>query len=129
MSTALSISPELADRFVAAFNAFTASVAAAVTDAAQDPQLAGAPAFRGWKDKVLPLLQRQNAAAKQAREAFTKGDPEALLSSAEDKRSLAKDLDGFPLSFAGPGHAAVLDALETAVVTAAYHLCAAAGIP
>ncbi len=96
---------------------------------AQDPQLAAAPAFRVWMDKVLPLLQQQNAAAQQAEEAFGKGDPGPILASAEDKRGLAKDLDGFPLTFAGPAHAASLDALETALVTAAFHLCAAAGIP
>jgi hypothetical protein len=126
---ALNLSPALVERFISAFNAFVSAVAAAVTDAAQDPQLAAAPAFHVWKNKVLPLLQRQNAAAQQAVEAFRSGDSGPILASAEDKRGLAKDLDGFPLTFAGPAHAATLDALETALVTAAYQLCAAAGIP
>jgi len=128
-ATAHSIPPALADRFLAAFKAFAEYVTVAVTDASQDPQLAAAPAFRAWKDKVLPLLQRQNAAAQSAAEAFRGGDPMSLLISAEDKRGLAKDLDGFPLTFAGPAHAEALDALETALVTAAFQLCAAAGIP
>ncbi len=126
---ARTLPPALVERFIVAFNAFVAVVTAAVTDAEQDPQLAAAPAFHAWKNKVLPLLQRQNAAAQQAMEAYRKGDPGPILASAEDKRGLAKDLDGFPLTFAGPAHAATLDALETALVTAAYQLCAAAGIP
>lgn len=128
-ATAQGIPPALADRFLAAFDAFLASVTAAVTDAAQDPQRSSSPSFRGWRDKVLPLLQRQNTVAQQAAEAFHNGDPASLLASAEDKRGLAKDLDGFPLTFAGPAHAETLDALETALVIAAYHFCAAAGIP
>jgi len=123
------VPPALVDRFSSAFNAFVAAVTAAVTDAARDPQLASAPAFRAWQDKALPLLERQNAAAREAAEAFRAGMPGPILASAEDKRGLAKDLDGFPLTFAGPAHAQVLDALETALVTSAYQLCAAAGIP
>ncbi len=121
--------PALAERFLTAFSSFVGAVTAAVTDATLDPQLASAPAFRAWKEKVLPLLQRQNATAQSAAEAFRSGDPMPLLISAEDKRGLGKDLDGFPLTFAGPEHAAALDTLETALVVAAFQLCSAAGIP
>ena len=128
-TTVHSVPPALAERFTSAFNTFVAAVTGAVTDAAQDPQLAAASSFGAWNNKVLPLLRRQNAAVQQAAEALRRGDPGPILASAEDKRGLAKDLDGFPLTFAGPAHAATLDALETALVTAAWQLCAAAGIP
>ncbi|HVT97298.1 MAG TPA: hypothetical protein VHE33_07295 [Acidobacteriaceae bacterium] len=129
MSETANIPPALADRFMEAFDAFLASVTTAVTDAEQNPEQASTPDFRAWKNKVLPLLKRQNNEAQQAVEAFRKGDPAPLLAIAQEKRGLAKDLDAFPLTFAGPAHAETLDALETALVTAAYHLCAAAGVP
>jgi hypothetical protein len=129
MSETANIPLALADRFTEAFNAFLASVTTAVTDAEQDPEQASAPDFRAWKNKVLPLLQQQNAAAQHSLQTFRKSDPAPLLAIAADKRGLTKDLDAFPLTFAGPAHAETLDALETALVTAAYHLCAAAGIP
>lgn len=119
----------LADRFVAAMKAFVDEVDAAVNEAAGNPELAAAPACRVWRSKVLPLLQRQERATEAAAAQFRQGDPGPLLSIAADKRGLAKDLDGFPLEFAGPDHARQLDQLETAVVTSAYRLCAAAGIP
>jgi hypothetical protein len=77
----------------------------------------------------LPLLQQQNASIQQATALFSAGDAGPILALAEDKRGLAKDLDGFPLTFAGQEHAAELESLETAVVVAAYQLCLAAGIP
>ena len=52
-----------------------------------------------------------------------------ILVQAVDKRGLAKDLDGYPLNFAGPEREQQLDAWETAVVVAAYQICSAAGIP
>ncbi|MGC2637447.1 MAG: hypothetical protein WA294_09735 [Acidobacteriaceae bacterium] len=119
----------LADRFVAAFKAFVDEVAAAVADAAARPELASAPAFRVWHNKVLPLLQQQEQATQAAAAQFRQGDAGPLLAIAADKRSLAKDLDGFPLDFAGSDHAAALDRLETSVVTTAFQLCAAAKIP
>lgn len=119
----------LADRFAAAMKAFVDEVAAAVADASSKPELASAPAFRVWNNKVLPLLQRQEQATEAAAIRFRQGDGGPLLAIAADKRGLAKDLDGFPLEFAGPDHARQLDQLETAVVTSAYRLCAAAGIP
>lgn len=119
----------LADRFVAAMKAFVDEVAAAVADAAAKPELASAPAFRVWHNKVLPLLQHQEQATEAAADQFRRGNAGPLLSTAADKRGLAKDLDGFPLDFAGPEHAVALDRLETAVVSSAYRLCVAAGIP
>jgi hypothetical protein len=130
MSAQPSPDPQLqADRFAAAMKAFVDAVAAALAEAAAKPELSSAPAFRVWRNKVLPLLRQQEQAAEAAAAQFRRGDAGPLLAIAADKRGLAKDLDGFPLDFAGPEHAAALDRLETSVVTAAYQLCVAAGIP
>lgn len=122
------ISPMLVERFKTIFSAFVKAVNQAVTEAAQKPEFSQAPSFHSWQSKALPLLQKSDAAIQAAAEAFEKGDAQPILTQAEDKQGLAKDLDGFPLTFAGPEHADKLDQLETAVVVAAYQICAAAGI-
>jgi uncharacterized protein CbrC (UPF0167 family) len=119
----------LAARFAKAMAAFVAAVQDAVAEAAQNPEYASTPAFQSWQAKALPLLETQNASIQKAAALAATGDVQSILALAEDKRGLAKDLDGFSLTFAGPDHAAVLDQLETSVVTTAFQLCAAAGIP
>ncbi len=123
------ISLVLVERFAKASAGFVAAVDAAVAEAAQNPELAGTPAFRAWQAKALPVLQGQNASIQAAAARFHEGEVHSILALAEDKRGLAKDLDGFPLTFAGPERAADLELLETTVVMAAYQLCTAAGIP
>ena len=123
------ISEVLIARFAQAMSAFVAAVQDAVAQAVQIPEYASTPAFHAWQSKALPLLEAQNASIQKAAALAKTGDVQPILTLAEDKRGLAKDLDGFPLTFAGPDHAAVLDQLETSVVTTAYQLCAAAGIP
>lgn len=124
-----SMAPVLVERFLAAMKAFVSAVSAAVAEAEKNPALATAPALRIWRSKALPLLEQQERAIEAAAALFRQGDAQPLLAAAADKRGLAKDLDGFPLDFAGPDHAANLDRLETAVVMAAWQLCSAAGIP
>lgn len=123
------IPPPLVDRFEKAFAKFVEAVSNAVDDAATKPELAATPSFRSWQSKALPLLQQQNVSLQAALALFQKGDLNPILTFAEDKRALAKDMDGFSLTFSGPDHAADLEALQTAVVMAAFNLCAAAGIP
>ena len=123
------ISAALVDRFAKAMSAFVAAIQDAVAEAAQNPEYANTRAFQSWQAKALQLLDTQNASIQNAAALAAKGDVQPILTLAEDKRGLAKDLDGFPLTFAGPDHAAVLDQLETSIVTAAYLLCEAAGIP
>jgi hypothetical protein len=127
---AISGVPEaLAARFAKAFSAFVEAVRAAVADAAARPGMAGAPALLSWQTQALPRLEQQNASIKNAMALFLIGEVRSILPLAADMRSLARNLDGFPLDFAGPDSARVLDQLETAVVVAAYQVCAAAGIP
>ncbi|MFZ0663067.1 MAG: hypothetical protein WAM66_10280 [Acidobacteriaceae bacterium] len=71
----------------------------------------------------------RGSSIRAAAAAFEQGDAQPILTQAEDKRGLAKDIEGFPLTFAGPEDAQKLEQLETAVVTVAYQICAAAGIP
>ena len=119
----------LVDRFAKAVGALVAAVRDALAEAAENPEYASTPAFQLWQAKALPLLETQNASIQKAAALAAKGEVQPVLALAEDKRGLAKDLDGFPLTFAGPDHAAVLDKLETSVVTTAFQLCVAAGIP
>ena len=119
----------LVERFANAFNAFVLAVRDAVAAASREPGAAASPALRSWQSRALPLLEKQNASIQSAAAAFAQGNHQAILPLAEDKRGLAKDLDGFPLTFAGPEEGRKLEFLETAVVTAAYQLCSAAGIP
>lgn len=129
MADESSLSPALVDRFAGAFAAFVKEVANAVADAARKPELAAAPAFQGWRGKALPLLKQENDELHEAVAQFRAGDARALLAAAEDKRGLAKDMDGFPLTFAGEEHAQALEELRTAVVRSACRICEAAGIP
>lgn len=124
-----SITPALVDRFARAFAAFVLEARNAVADAARNPDLASTPQFESWRGKALPLLEQENAAVQQAVAMFQSGDARAIVAQAEDKRGLAKDMDGFPLTFAGPDHAQLLAALRTTVVRSAFQLCEAAGIP
>jgi hypothetical protein len=111
------------------FAAFVKAVQEAVAEAVQKPELAQSHALRSWQSKALPLLEKGDAAMRAAAAAFDQGNAQPILTQAEDKRGMAKDIEGFPLTFAGPEHAQKLEQLETAVVTAAYQICAAAGIP
>ncbi|MGB6133696.1 MAG: hypothetical protein WBG54_18085 [Acidobacteriaceae bacterium] len=123
-----SITPAQVDRFVRAFSAFVKEAGDAVADAASNPELASTPQFEAWRGKVLPLLEQDNAAVQRAVAQYQAGDVRGILAEAEDKRGLAKDMDGFPLTFAGPDHAQILGELRTAVVRSACQLCDAAGI-
>ena len=123
------VPPPLAERFSKAFAAFVDAVRAAVAEAAQDPLLGNTPALLTWQTQALPLLEKENASIQNAMALFLVGEVRSILSLASERRHLAKELDGFDLNFAGEDRAKTLDRLETAVVVAAYQLCAAAGVP
>jgi len=122
------VPPAQAERFARAFSAFVQEARNAVADAAANPELASTPQFAAWRGKVLPLLEQENAAVQAALAQFQAGDARPLLTQAEDKRGLAKDMDGYPLTFAGPEHAQALGELRTTVVRSACQICDAAGI-
>lgn len=123
------VAPVLVQRFESVFAAFVDSVKAAVAEAEQRPEFAESFSLRSWRAMALPLLEKGKSDIQTATAAFKQGDARPILVQAEDKRGLAKDLDGFPLTFAGPENAEKLESLVTAVVAVAYQVCAAAGIP
>jgi len=123
------VPPPLAERFSKAFAAFVDAVRAAVAEAAQDPLLGNTPALLTWQTQALPLLEKEDASIQNAMALFLVGEVRSILALASERRHLAKELDGFDLNFAGEDRAKTLDRLETAVVVAAYQLCAAAGVP
>lgn len=118
----------VAERFAKAFDVFVAAVRKAVEEAAQKPEFASTTAFRAWRERALPLLEQQNTSIQSALEQFRSGQSGPIISLAQDAGGLAKNLDGFPLDFAGTDRATTLDQLETAVVVTSYQVCTAAGL-
>jgi len=119
----------LVKRFAKAFADFVNEVTQAVTEAAMNPALSGAPALLIWQTEGLPRLERQDAAIQNGLALFLIGETRTIVKLANEAGGLAKQLDGFSLDFAGPKHAETLDRLETMVVVSADQLCRAAGIP
>ncbi len=117
-----------AQRFATAFVAFVTKVRAAVAAGVLNPAYSSTPGFLMWQTEALPRLEQELAEIQNAYTRFQSGETGPLAQLARIQLGLAGHLDGFPLDFAGPEHAGDLDRLETAVVMAAYQLCAAAGI-
>jgi hypothetical protein len=117
-----------AQRFATTFVAFVTKVRAAVDAGALNPAYSSTSAFLMWQTEALPRLEQELAEIENAYKRFQSGETGPLAQLARIQLGLAGHLDGFPLDFAGPEHAAELDRLETAVVMAAYQLCAAAGV-
>jgi hypothetical protein len=118
-----------AENFANAFAAFVGAVKDAVSAGILNPAFSSSPALLMWQTEALPRLEEENAAIQNGMARFLIGETRTLAKLAAAQRGLAKNLDGFPLDFAGVDKAPKLDQLETAVVVAASRLCAAAGIP
>jgi hypothetical protein len=117
------------ERFAKAFAAFVEAVRAAVNEAAQNPALNGNRALLVWQTQGLPLLEKENETVQKAMALYLVGETGTIVNVASEERHLAKNLDGYDLSFAGAEGGKALDRLETNVVIAAYQVCAAAGVP
>lgn len=117
-----------AERFYKAFEAFMTEVRAAVAAGALNPAYSSSPTFLSWQTEALPRLEKEMAEIENGYTQFKTGKTDTLAQLARVQLGLAKHLDGFPLDFAGPEHAAGLDRLETGVVLAAYQLCTMAKI-
>jgi uncharacterized protein CbrC (UPF0167 family) len=118
----------LAERFAKSFEAFVNEVRAAVAAGILDPAYSSTPGFLMWQTEALPRLEQELAAIRNAFARSQSSETTPLAQLARIQLGLAKHLDGFPLDFAGPDRAKTLEKLETAVVQAAYQLCAAAGV-
>jgi hypothetical protein len=129
MAQKVEISEALVNRFAAAFARFAEAAQEALSQAELDPQFAVTAQFQAWQHKALPFIEQQNVSIQNAASLYLVGEANPILAQAAEKRGLAKQLDGFDLTFAGPDQAKMLDRLETSVVIAAYQLCVAARIP
>jgi len=114
--------------FVKAYAAFVDAVRAAITENVANPAVANTAVFLSWQTQALPLLEKQNAAINEAFARYLIGEEQTIVALAADRRHLAKELDGLPLTFAGPERAQTLGSLKTAAVVTASRLCTAAGI-
>ena len=122
------VSDELGQRFFKAFDAFVAAVRAAITAAVANPAYSSAPGFVLWQTEGLPRLERELAEIQDGYALFQIGETGTLARLARVQLGIAKRLDGFPLDFAGPDRAQVLNQYEESIVFAAYELSKAAGV-
>ena len=119
---------ELGQRFFNAFDAFVAAVRAAIASAVANPAYSSAPGFVIWQTDALPRLEKELGKIQDGYALFQIGETGTLSRLARVQLGLAKHLDGFPLDFAGPDRAQVLNRYQEAVVFAAYDLSKAAGV-
>ncbi len=80
-----------------------------------------------WQQKLLPVLETRLFAAKTALTHHAIGDENPLLAHALQSRFLARDMDGYPLDFAGEEFAAQLKEKQQMIVYAAWQVCQSAG--
>jgi hypothetical protein len=85
------------------------------------------PQANVWRQKLLPLLETRLFAAKTALAHHAIGDENPLLAHALQSRFLARDMDGYPLDFAGESFAEQLKEKQQLVVYAAWQVCQSAG--
>lgn len=110
----------LVDRYVATLTELISVAHQAV--AARD-----SPPAAVWRQKLLPLLETRLFAAKTAVVHHAIGDENPLIAHALHSRFLARDMDGYPLDFAGEEFAAQLKEKQQLVVYAAWQVCQSAG--
>jgi hypothetical protein len=80
-----------------------------------------------WQRKVLLLLEGQFSAAQQAQAHYAIGNQKPLVDRARRSLSLARDMDGYSLNFAGETFAAQFVEQRRLVVFAAWQVCESAG--
>ena len=110
----------LADRYLAVMTDLISTARRAIA-AGHSPQA------DLWRQRLLPLLETRLFAAKTALDHHTRGDENPLLAHALQSRFLARDMDGYPLDFAGGEFAAQLKEKQQLIVYAAWQICQSAG--
>jgi hypothetical protein len=110
----------LADRYLA-----TLAELVAVAHQAVDARASSQSAL--WRQKLVPLLETRLFTARTALAHHTIGDENPLIAHALQSRFLARDMDGYPLDFAGEEFAVKLKEKQQFVVYAAWQVCQAAG--
>jgi hypothetical protein len=117
------------ERFRAAYAAFVDEVRRAIDDAAEQPDHGTAEVLSMWRSRALPALEQRLALVQSAVARYHIGDEAPIVQCADDASGLAKNLDPFPMDFAGPDHKQALESLLRQVVLVAYPVCHAAGLP
>ncbi|HEX3436549.1 MAG TPA: hypothetical protein VHT24_07245 [Pseudacidobacterium sp.] len=115
-----------AGRYLAMLTQFVSTVRGAVVSAKnsqQAPQQA-----KVWQEKALPVLENRLSATEEAMTHFLIGNQQPLIEQAMKSISLARDLDGYPLTFAGEEFAGKLEDHQRLAVFAAWQLCDAVGV-
>jgi hypothetical protein len=122
--------PEIyVERFVEAYEAFVDQVRLMAQKAVKSPTDGSQELVSEWQSRVLHVLEERLAGIKSAVARFDAGDAAPLVRSADDATGLAKSLDLFSFDFAGPEGKEALESLLTRVITTAYQVCNAAGLP
>lgn len=121
------IPPMYVERFVEAYRSFVAEIRLAIEDAQSHNASPGTVSL--WRDRALPALEKRLAAIEGGVAAYHAGNPSALVQSADDAQGLSKNLDGYPLDFAGSEHEKKLENAQTMVILAGYWVRHSAGVP
>jgi hypothetical protein len=120
MTEAQTIPQAIADRYLATLTTL-------VTKGSEAVAASSSPQAIVWKQKVLPLLQLRLTAAKSAAAHYAIGDEQPLVVQAKQSLSLARDIDGYSMNFAGEEFATQLTEAQRLVVFAAWQVCQSAG--
>ncbi len=116
------VTQQAADRFALTFAEFVKGVRQAV-DAAPNH-----PSTPRWRQKALPLLERDVAEVEVAIKKYEAGDQQPLVHAASSAMSLAKKMDGFPLDLAGEESGEQLAEQRRFIVMAAWQVLHGAGV-
>ncbi len=112
----------VADRYFQALKGLVSTVHSAIGADASSSQSSGC------RQRVLPLLENRLADAQTALAHHAIGDQEPLVNLALKSRYLARDTDGYSLSFAGEELATQYEDRRRLVVFAAWQVCESAGV-
>jgi hypothetical protein len=112
----------VAERYFNALKGLVLTVQSAIRNAGSAAQAAGC------QQRMLPLLDERLAAAQKALAHHAIGDQEPLIGLALKSRYLARETDGYSLSFAGEALAAQFEDRRRLVVFAAWQVCESAGV-
>jgi hypothetical protein len=120
MTETKTIPQTAADRYLESLTAFIGTIRNAVATGNSSQSAL-------WRHKALPPLETQLAAAREAMAHHAIGNQQPLIDQALQSRFLARDMDGYPLNFAGEELAVQLTEKQRLVVYAAWQVCQSAG--
>lgn len=112
----------VADRYFASIKGLAETLHAALDAASSAPEAAG------LNQQILPLVEDRLKTAQIALTHHAIGDQEPLISLALKSRYLARETDGYSLSFAGPELATQFEDRRRMVVFSAWQVCQSAGV-